>query len=85
MEVEDAGFKVGGVDWARPKVAKRAKVVKRIMMTFMLAFQFPTESNTPYICVLIQNTQLFFQGLIFMMMNIHFLSRMKFIRSMYSN
>ena len=45
MEVEDAGFKVGGVDWTRPKVAKRAKVVKRIMMTFMLAFQFPTEGN----------------------------------------
>ena len=71
------------VEETRFKVAKRAKVTK--MMTFMLAFQFPTESNTPYICVLIQNTQLFFQGLIFMMMNIHFLSRMKFIRSMYSN
>ena len=41
--MEEAGSKVGGVYWVRPKVAKRAKVVKRTIMTFMLAFQFPTE------------------------------------------
>ena len=42
-QMEEAGSKVGGVDWVRPKVAKRAKVVKRTIMTFMLAFQFTTE------------------------------------------
>ena len=42
-QMEEAGSKVGGVYWVRLKVAKRAKVVKRTIMTFMLAFQFPTE------------------------------------------
>ena len=48
----------------RPKVTKRAKVVKR-MMTFMLALQFPTERLIViHLCILTNYTTVYFQGLI---------------------